>query len=117
MPPVPTRRFQELVEKFRRQRIVVVGDLIADEFIFGRVDRAGGRPTARQGRQIEAALAASIKRANAVILSDYGGGVTTAERWRRAAKTARVSRPPLTLADSRYALAEFVGMTACTPNE
>ena len=32
-------RLTQVVESFRRQRIAVVGDLIADEFIYGRLDR------------------------------------------------------------------------------
>ena len=32
-------RLVELIESFGRPRIVVVGDLIADEFIYGRIDR------------------------------------------------------------------------------
>jgi len=32
-------RFLALVDAFRRRRVVVVGDLLADEFIYGRVER------------------------------------------------------------------------------
>src|SRR5436190_23017401 len=32
-------RYREIVAKFPRLRVVVAGDLIADEFIYGRVER------------------------------------------------------------------------------
>jgi rfaE bifunctional protein kinase chain/domain len=35
----------------------------------------------------------------------------------RQARDARRGKMPITLVDSRYALAKFTGMTACTPNE
>jgi rfaE bifunctional protein kinase chain/domain len=58
-----------------------------------------------------------LRRVNAVIVSDYGSGLATPALWRRALAGARLPRPPLALIDSRYALAGFSGMTACTPNE
>src|SRR5690349_13712784 len=32
-------RYQQLLSRFRRLRVVVAGDLIADEFLYGRVER------------------------------------------------------------------------------
>jgi rfaE bifunctional protein kinase chain/domain len=178
------RRYTQIVAGFRRVQAVVAGDLIADEFIYGRVervsreapvlilrydateivpgqrmldalparararsvhrtagyvtpvktrilaggihsakqqvvriDRAGGKPDVRAKRHAEASLARAIARADVVILSDYGGGLITSALWQRAMKASRRRKPPITLVDSRYALAEFTGMTACTPNE
>ena len=71
----------------------------------------------RAKRHAEAALTKAIARADVVILSDYGGGLITSALWQRALAASRRARPPITLVDSRYALAEFSGMTACTPNE
>jgi rfaE bifunctional protein kinase chain/domain len=82
-----------------------------------RIDRAGTRLTDAGRRQIEGALSRALAHADAVIVSDYGGGVATPELWRRAFAAARLRRPPFVLADSRYALSEFAGLTACTPNE
>jgi len=82
-----------------------------------RIDRAGSGPSAAVSRRVEVALADAIRRADAVIISDYGKGLVTPELWSRALSAARVRRPPLVLVDSRYALNGFVGMTACTPNE
>ena len=59
----------------------------------------------------------ALKRATAVIVSDYGSGLITPELWKRAFAAARLRKPPVVLVDSRYALAAFSGMTACTPNE
>jgi D-glycero-beta-D-manno-heptose-7-phosphate kinase len=82
-----------------------------------RIDRAGGQVTPAIGRAVDAALTRALRRAAAVIVSDYGGGVVTPERWQRALAAAKRRTPPLVLVDSRYALASFSGMTACTPNE
>jgi rfaE bifunctional protein kinase chain/domain len=82
-----------------------------------RIDRAGGRITPSISRAIEAALIRALRRATAVIVSDYGSGLITPELWRRALAAARLRKPPIALVDSRYALAAFPGMTACTPNE
>ena len=84
-----------------------------------RIDRAGGRGVAgRDRRRSKRALAAAIRGADVVILSDYGGGLVTparlaaragahaAARRRRSCSSIRATRSP----DSR-------GMTACTPNE
>jgi rfaE bifunctional protein kinase chain/domain len=211
MNPVAAGRYRQLIARFARLRVVVAGDLIADEFIYGRVervsreapvlilrydatevvpggagnaasnaaalgaavdivgivgrdiagrrmidalpprartggvrrvanyvtpvktrilaggvhsakqqvvriDRAGGSPRPAMSRHVETALARAMDRANAIIISDYGSGLITPALWHRAAQ-ARVTPPPITLVDSRYALGDFTGMTACTPNE
>jgi rfaE bifunctional protein kinase chain/domain len=82
-----------------------------------RIDRAGGRITPAMASAFEAALVRGLRRASAVIVSDYGAGLLTPERWQRALAAAGARRPPLVLVDSRYALTQFSGMTACTPNE
>jgi rfaE bifunctional protein kinase chain/domain len=82
-----------------------------------RIDRAGGRITPAIRRRVEQALADVIRRADVVIISDYGSGLVTPDVWQRALTAAQVRRPPLVLVDSRYALSGFTGMTACTPNE
>jgi rfaE bifunctional protein kinase chain/domain len=51
------------------------------------------------------------------IVSDYGAGLVTPALWRRALQAVGKRRPSIVLVDSRYALDQFTGMTACTPNE
>jgi D-glycero-beta-D-manno-heptose-7-phosphate kinase len=82
-----------------------------------RMDRAGSRPGAPVIAKLERALARALRRADAVIVSDYGGGLVTPAFWRRAVESAKLKKPPLVLVDSRYSLTSFTGMTACTPNE
>ncbi|HQX81707.1 MAG TPA: PfkB family carbohydrate kinase [Vicinamibacterales bacterium] len=104
-----------------------------------RIDRAGQVMSARQRaavvRRLEDALAAALANADVVIVSDYGSGLYTPEliaraeakaagrgdRLRAGAKgavdPAYVGRVPMILVDSRYGLAGFRGVTACTPNE
>ena len=82
-----------------------------------RIDRAGTRVPRRALAAAERALAAALRRADAVILSDYGAGLITPDLWARALAAARVKRPPIVLVDSRYNLTEYRQVTACTPNE
>lgn len=103
-----------------------------------RIDRVGAVLTPRQHaaitRKLEDALAVALGDADVVIVSDYGSGLYTPELLARAeAKAAGkrtrarrgagvvdptyVGRVPMILVDSRYGLAGFRGVTACTPNE
>jgi rfaE bifunctional protein kinase chain/domain len=101
-----------------------------------RIDRVGPGLTARQHtavmRRVEDALAAALANADVVIVSDYGSGLYTPELIaraeakaavrgrgpaRRAMDPVYVGRLPMILVDSRYGLAGFRGVTACTPNE
>ena len=82
-----------------------------------RIDRPGSAVTPAVAQQVERLLAKALRRADAVIVSDYGGGLVTPGVWRRALAAARLKRPPIVLVDSRYALTSFTGMTAVTPNE
>ena len=82
-----------------------------------RIDRAGKSMTAAVTKVIEQRLARALASSDAVILSDYGAGLITPALWQRARAAARLKRPPIVLVDSRYALAGFEGVTACTPNE
>ena len=52
-------------------------------------------------------------------MSDYGTGLVTPALVRSAQRTLRGPGPaqPPVLVDSRYALLDYRGMTACTPNE
>ena len=67
--------------------------------------------------KIDSLLAAKLKNADALAISDYGFGVASPERVRRS--MARQKRPiPVTL-DSRYQLLAYkrAGVTSATPNE
>lgn len=101
-----------------------------------RIDRVGPGLTARQQaavvRRVEDALAKALSDADVVIVSDYGSGLYTPALIARAEAKAAVhgarsvphtmdpayvGRVPMILVDSRYGLAGFRGVTACTPNE
>jgi rfaE bifunctional protein kinase chain/domain len=82
-----------------------------------RIDKAGGVLRPATVRRVARHLSRALGRADAAIVSDYGAGLVTPAFWRRALEQARRRRPLLALVDSRYALAGFTGMTACTPNE
>jgi D-glycero-beta-D-manno-heptose-7-phosphate kinase len=81
-----------------------------------RIDRVGAAPAAKLVAMAEARLTDALRRADAVIVSDYGHGLITPAMWRRV--LSRAGRDaPIMLVDSRYSLGQFTGMTACTPNQ
>jgi rfaE bifunctional protein kinase chain/domain len=87
-----------------------------------RMDRlTNGAPAADLRRRFEEGVRSLLGAVDAVIVSDYGSGLITpalVARIRRAAwnGTVRSDRRPI-LVDSRYDIAAFRGVTACTPNE
>ena len=84
-----------------------------------RIDRAvPDGPDRTSRRAFEDRALAAATRADAVLLSDYGGGlVTPALVSKIKAAVKKRGRAVPILVDSRYRLLEFRGLTACTPNE
>ena len=84
-----------------------------------RIDRVARRPIPKDARAaFERAAFEAIRRADAVLMSDYGGGlVTPAFAAKLHAELRRAGHPIPILIDSRYRLLEYRGLTACTPNE
>jgi rfaE bifunctional protein kinase chain/domain len=85
-----------------------------------RIDRAARAPIADSDRQpLGARLNAVMARCDALLVSDYGSGLVTpavVAAARRMLRSPGRRQSPV-LVDSRYALLNFRGMTACTPNE
>jgi rfaE bifunctional protein kinase chain/domain len=84
-----------------------------------RIDRVvnGALDKATRKAFFRAAISAAM-RSDAVLVSDYGGGVVSpaiVSRLRREPKGAGHVVP--ILVDSRYRLLNYNGLTACTPNE
>jgi D-glycero-beta-D-manno-heptose-7-phosphate kinase len=84
-----------------------------------RIDRVatGTLDKATRDAFLRAALSAAL-RSDAVLVSDYGGGLVSpavVSRIRRELKAAGHVVP--ILVDSRYGLLRYNGLTACTPNE
>jgi len=67
-------------------------------------------------RKLTRAARAAIRKAGAVLLSDYGYGVLSRALRRTAIADARRAEVPI-VADSRYDLASYRGATLLTPNE
>ncbi len=81
-----------------------------------RIDKTSPAVTPAMRRRLQAALTRAARNADAIIVSDYGGGVVTPAMVQRAVRAAG-RRKPLVLVDSRYGMLGFAGMTATTPNE
>jgi D-glycero-beta-D-manno-heptose-7-phosphate kinase len=86
-----------------------------------RIDRAARQDSTAVDREaIAAKLLKAAARCDALLVSDYGGGIVVPAAVKRAREALRRNRrqpPPPVLIDSRYSLLSFRGMTACTPNE
>jgi D-glycero-beta-D-manno-heptose-7-phosphate kinase len=83
-----------------------------------RIDRRNDGVTDLQRAGVERAARAVARRADAVLISDYGSGLVTPPFVRALADPIRRSSSPTpVLIDSRYALTRYSRLTACTPNE
>jgi len=84
-----------------------------------RIDRLGSGSVDKTSRDafFRGAVSAAL-RSDAVLVSDYGGGlVSPAVVSRIRAELKRAEHPIPILVDSRYRLLNYTDLTACTPNE
>ena len=81
-----------------------------------RIDRFASEPVADRHRLAAERVARKVvKGADAVLVSDYGSGLVTPKFVHELAGLLKKTTP--LLIDSRYALTNYRGLTACTPNE
>jgi rfaE bifunctional protein kinase chain/domain len=82
-----------------------------------RLDRGHTEPLSRAAeRKLTSAARQAVRRAKAVLLSDYGYGVLSRGVRRAAIDGAKRSKVPVVV-DSRYDLGSYRGATLLTPNE
>jgi rfaE bifunctional protein kinase chain/domain len=84
-----------------------------------RIDRlaSGSLDSKSRDAFFRAAVSAAM-RSDAVLVSDYGGGlVSPAVVGKLRGELKRAEHPVPILIDSRYRLLSYSGLTACTPNE
>jgi rfaE bifunctional protein kinase chain/domain len=84
-----------------------------------RIDR-GVAPqiTPRVRAAFEQAALKAIKKADAVLVSDYGSGLITPALVRKIRRGLTGAQGPTpVLIDTRYRLLSYTGLTACTPNQ
>lgn len=84
-----------------------------------RIDRAVRHAVdVKRRRAFERAVLKAIRRADAVLLSDYGSGLVTPALCRKIrVELKRAALPIPVLIDSRYRLLEYTGLTISTPNQ
>jgi D-glycero-beta-D-manno-heptose-7-phosphate kinase len=83
-----------------------------------RIDRRTDAVSDRHRADVERALRAALRKADALLVSDYGLGLVSPRFVAALAREIRGSRRPIPiLIDSRYALTRYAKLTACTPNE
>jgi rfaE bifunctional protein kinase chain/domain len=96
---------------------VMAGDYHAQRQQIVRIDKEQRSPlSAKDENGILARLAGELERADAVILSDYNQDLITAAIRRKSIDLCRDAGVPV-VADSRFMLHEFRGVTTATPNE
>ena len=66
--------------------------------------------------ELESNAIALIKKADAVVVSDYGYGVVTEQLFQKIQTSTKEFNIPV-LVDSRHRLSQFTGATAATPNQ
>jgi rfaE bifunctional protein kinase chain/domain len=90
-----------------------------------RIDKSVRRPSdARMRAVFERAALQAVKNVDAVLVSDYGSGLVTPALvsrlrkalWPAGRRTTAGNHTPI-LIDTRYRLAAYRELTACTPNE
>jgi rfaE bifunctional protein kinase chain/domain len=96
--PTKTRILAGTVHSYRQQVV--------------RLDRGSPLQSPQTVETIKKRLTTRLKKSDAVLISDYGYGLVTPE----LAATAHGTGLPTTL-DSRFAIRDYTGMTAATPNE
>jgi rfaE bifunctional protein kinase chain/domain len=83
-----------------------------------RIDRRTDPISDRHRAAVERALRTALRRADALLVSDYGSGLVSPRFVASLARDLRRSRRSVPiLIDSRYALTRYSRLTACTPNE
>jgi rfaE bifunctional protein kinase chain/domain len=83
-----------------------------------RIDRRIDPVTDRDRATVARALRTAMRKADALLVSDYGSGLVSPRLVASLAREHRRSgRPIPILIDSRYALTRYSRLTACTPNE
>ncbi|MBI3047743.1 MAG: sugar kinase [Acidobacteria bacterium] len=84
-----------------------------------RIDRAVPRGIDPKTRKaVERAALAAVRRADAVLVSDYGSGLITPRLVRTlTAELRRAGRSVPVLIDTRYRLLDYTGLTISTPNQ
>ncbi len=96
---------------------VMAGDYHAQRQQIVRIDREQDAPISLKLQERVLSLFESrLKRADAVILSDYQQGLFTEKVVNESINMCRRSGIPV-VADSRFRLGEFKGVTTATPNE
>ena len=97
--PIKTRILAGAVQTTRQQLL--------------RIDRGGILTDPALREEVAVAAEEAARRADVVVISDYGGGIAGLAVARRARRWAR--RQPVCV-DSRYALSIFEGVTVAKPN-
>ena len=96
---------------------ILAGGLHATSQQVVRIDRAAQNPRdAGVGAAVEDAALRAVAAADAVLLSDYGGGLLTPALVERIQEVA-VGRGLPVVADARRGLLRYRGVTAATPNQ
>src|SRR5207253_514009 len=113
------KRLRQILDRAAGKRIVVIGDLMLDEFVWGKVGRISPEapvPVVEvTGESFFPGGAANVAR-NLREFLDYGKGVVTRELVAQIAHEARAAKKIVTADPNPHNLIDWSGMTAVKPN-
>src|SRR2546426_851981 len=128
--PKETGRLRKIIEAFPRITVTVLGDMVADEFVFGEISRVSREAPVLVLRHLDRtvipggganavnslAVREYLRASDALLVSDYGYGAATPEILNAALNKGGPDSMPVVL-DSRHRMLKFSGVTAATPNQ
>jgi rfaE bifunctional protein kinase chain/domain len=116
---VDSRRLVRAVRPTPVKTRILAGGIHSAKQQVVRIDRGvNHRNDPRVREAFERAALGAVRRADAVLVSDYGSGLITPAFVNRIKARLKADDHPIPiLVDSRYQLLKYRGLTACTPNE
>src|SRR2546427_773941 len=110
-------RLLALIDGFSSRRVLIVGDLIADEFIYGEVARVSREAPVLILKYDTTEIVAGGAGNAANNVAALGGRARLGAIVRAGLARRSRRRPIPVLIDSRYRLLDYQDLTMCTPNE
>src|SRR5439155_620932 len=115
----PTR-LERILDCASSKRIMVIGDLMLDEFVWGKVGRVDREqftsPSAMQIEEVVAAVRKNVSATNAVVFEDYGKGFLTTELVSQITHEVRSAGKIISADPNPRHLVDWRGVTAVKPN-
>src|SRR5437762_2560196 len=110
-----TQRLKAILGRAKTKRILVIGDLMLDEFVLGKVGRISPEAPVPVSR-IVASVRRRLAKTDAIIFEDYGKGFLSPELVRRICDQARRAGKIVTADPNPDHPVKWRWVTAVKPN-